>query len=132
MKSHHRIILAILVFIYMQTGCTEKSVSFSREKWDEWDGHYHSRKDVIKDVMDNHLKKGVTYHEVVKLLGESRYKNFSDELNLNDSIPQIIYEIEVKYKSFIDPYEGKDLIIKFGKDSLVTEYKLVKWQTGDK
>lgn len=121
----------IALSISTPTGCTDKSVSFTKEKWNEWDGHYYSRKYLINDVLNNHLKKGMAYSEVINLLGETHYKNTSDGLDTNDSLLRISYEIDVEYKFLdIDPYKGKDLVIVFRKDSLLSSFKLIDWQSG--
>ena len=75
---------------------------------------------IIPDLINNRLKTGMTYREILDLLGESYF------VNEEDSMPGIRYEIDVEYQFLdIDFYKGKDLFIKFDKDSLVVSYKLI-------
>ena len=111
-----QLIIAILLIGFVS--CEQK---FEKEKWNrKSDIPYDYREKMVKDLMKNHLKKGMTYNEVITLLGVS--ENFSD-LPPNT----LCYEIMLAYR-WIDPYKGKNLYIEFTQDSIVKEFRLEKWK----
>lgn len=129
MKGIRSLILCGWLFACVPTGCSNRPVPFDRKGWDAWDGHYHARETMIDDVVNNRLKAGMTRREVVELLGEPNRPNGPEA---NDSLPVVRYEISVGYKfTDIDPCKGKDLFIRFGKDSTVVGFRVVEWRSGE-
>jgi hypothetical protein len=113
-------ILIFLILIVLSCGTNDKK--FDKLGWNEKDDFYFAnRKIMVKDLMKNHLKKGMAFNELVELLGQP--ENYSDEKS-----NKVAYEIEVDYGSDIDPVAGSDLIIELSKDSTVVNFELVKWK----
>ncbi len=97
-------------------------MKFEKSNWNKsFDGFYEYRENMVQDVMENHLKKGMKLKKVIELLGKpSNYQNKNDY--------EIIYEITVNYGWNIDPIEVKELYIEFDKDSTITNFKLKHWK----
>lgn len=97
-------------------------MEFDKSKWNErFDGFYEYRENMVQDLMENHLEKGMELKKVFELLGEpGNYQNQEEK--------EIIYEIMEDYGWNIDPMETKELYIKFDKDSIVTQFKLKHWK----
>jgi hypothetical protein len=103
------------------TGCGKP---YNKKQWMHKDGHYYLRESMVRDVMKNWLRKGMTCGEVVELLGETNYESPADSILL-------VYEIAVDYVFYdIDPKSGKDLYVCFTPDSLVSHFYLKEWEAG--
>jgi len=76
---------------------------------------------MIEDLMKNHLHEGMTYKDVVNLLGKP--DEFSD---LDHNI--IAYGIMEDYGWNIDAIETKTLRIELTKDSLVNSFEIIHWK----
>lgn len=114
--------LIYILVIFILTSCNNQQIKFDKEKWNERnDMFYANREKMVIDLMENHLKKGMTYKEVMNLLGTS-------ESYQNDPPNTIVYEIMVDYGWNIDPQKGKTLYIEFTNDSIVKEIKLDEWK----
>ena len=97
-------------------------MEFEKSKWNErFDGFYEYRENMVQDLMENHLQKGMDLKKVVKLLGEP-------DNSQNRRENEIIYEIMVDYGWNIDPMKGKELYIEFDKDSIITNYRIEHWE----
>ena len=114
-----RLNIFYILLCFLLVSCGQK---FEKEKWKEGgDIFYTYREKMVKDLMKNHLKKGMTYKEVIDLLGNSD--------NYTDLPPNTIcYEVMVDYGWDIDPQKGKTLYIEFTNDSIVKEFRIEKWK----
>jgi hypothetical protein len=114
------IIISILTSLF--SGCQSKEMKFDKNKWNEKDDVvYAFRENMVNDLMKNYLKKGMTYKEVMELLGKTEY-------NQNDLPNTIGYEIMVNYGWNIDPQKGETLYIEFTNDSTLKSVRLEKWE----
>lgn len=122
LNNKRRLKLIYILIIVLLTSCSKPQIEFDKEKWNEReDMFYANREKMVKDLMNNHLKKGMTSKEVVNLLGSSdNYQNIPENT--------IVYEITVDYGWNIDPQKGKTLYIEFEEDSVLKDIKLKEWE----
>lgn len=112
-----KVIGLIISLAVMMVSCNWQR-PFNRQLWDEVGDLESSpfRKEMVKDVLDNHLKPGMHYQDVKKLLGDIH----SDVTN--DSIGNIVL-VYGFYNEFsgIDYERCYGLEITFSPDSLLTD-----------
>ncbi len=116
--------LTILTFVFslILFSCGVKVKKFDKNTWNDMDDiMYANRESMISDLMENHLRQGMTYQEVVELLGKpENYANIESNT--------IAYEIMVDYGWDIDPVKGKTLYIELTNDSIIKDFRLEKWK----
>ena len=119
--ERRRLISVFIFLIVLLTSCNQQ-IKFEKDNWNEKDDiFYANREKMVTDLMKNHLKKGMTYKEVLILLGSSE--------NYQNDLPNTIgYKIMVDYVWNIDPKKGKTLYIEFTNDSAVKDFKLEEWK----
>ena len=76
------------------------------------------RNKMLKDLTSNYKLVGLKHSEIVNLLGDP---NFSDSSSF-------AYEVIEDYGSDIDPVYTKNLDFEFGKDSIITAFKIAEWK----
>ena len=112
----------LILFVFLLLSCGIGDKKFDKTTWNEKnDIFFANREKMVKDLMENHLKKGMTYEEVIDLLGQA--ENYQD-----DPPNTICYEIMVDYGWNIDPQKGKTLYIEFSRDSTLKNVRLEKWK----
>jgi hypothetical protein len=100
---------------------TRKHAKFNKVQWDSI-GDLHSfpnREDMLKDLVEHHQIKGLSYHQLIDSLGEPE--------NYGDAKDSIRYDIVVNY-GYLDPKSGTYLSIGLNKDSIATGFKIVEWK----
>ena len=111
-----------IFLIVLLASCGNQQMEFDKQKWNERDDIFYAyREKMVTDLMENHLKKGMTLKDVLNLLGNS--ENYQ-----NDTPNKIGYEIMVDYGWNIDPQKGKTLYIELTNDSIVKDFKLEEWK----
>ena len=114
--------LIIIYCICFLSACGNKQLDFEKSRWNESvDGFYKFRESMANDLMENHLEKGMTYQQLIDLIGEP--ENLG---NLKENI--IGYTLMEDYGWDIDPIETKTLLIELTADSLVQDFKKVHWK----
>ena len=106
-------IFALLVVACNQTQKFDKSAW--REKGDL--NIYPNRDKMSKDLMNHHQLKGLTYKQIIDLLGEP--EKYSDE-----EPNTATYNIVTDYGKDIDPVYIKNLEVKFSTDSIATDVNI--------
>ncbi len=94
--------------------CSGGSGKFDKDLWQKQSDKPNTyRESMIKDLIENKLLEGVSYQEIVRLLGEPDSKaTYKEQFTLN-------YDISKTENSNQEPARIKSLIITFGSDSLV-------------
>jgi hypothetical protein len=93
---------------------------FDKKEWGEkedWD--YIYRDGMIDDLLAHHRLKGLSYHQLIDLLGQP------ENLTNNDGK---YYQLLVDFGSDIDPVHTKYLVFQLNRDSIVTSYKIKEWK----
>lgn len=115
------IALTVITSILM-VACGHREIKFDAQKWTkEIDGFYEYRENMVNDLIENHLNKGMTYTEMTNLIGEPE-KYGEPEKNI------VAYGIMEDYGWDIDPVETKVLFIEFTNDSLIKNIEIKHWK----
>lgn len=113
----------ILVSWLSLISCRVEEKKFDSKIWRAIDGNNFSqqREPIINDLMTNYLSKGMSYKELINLLGKPEIEEG------NTKIGYTLY-INYSWGIGIDPVAGRDLIIQLAKDSTVLDYQIVEWE----
>src|SRR4051812_17804874 len=92
---------------------------FDKAKWQEQGDLriYTHRKSMLNDLTKNHKLTGLSYRQLINLIGEPE--------NHNDKEKDIVYyEIETDYGNDVDPVYIKTLQLKLTKDSTIESFTI--------
>ncbi|RZL09136.1 MAG: hypothetical protein EOO89_21955 [Pedobacter sp.] len=96
---------------------------FDKVKWHQPGdlGIYPHRKSMLKDLTRNYRLTGLSYRQLIDLLGKpDRYNAKESEL--------VEYNIETEYGNDIDPVYVKSLELKLTQDSTVESFIVKEWK----
>jgi hypothetical protein len=112
----------IILLSFFLTSCNSNQ-KFDKTKWQEQGDLriYKHRKSMLNDLTKNYKLTGLSYRQLVNLIGEP--ENYSDKES-----DIVIYEIETDYGFDIDPVYTKTLELKLIKDSIVKSYSIKEWK----
>lgn len=103
--------------------CTN-NLPFDKEKWNQKDDMFFKyRKQIVSDLVKNHLNSKMSQKELRDLLGQP--DNYEKIINTTNEFE---YEVYVDYGLDIDPVEVQSLIITFDKDSTLDRVYLKTWK----
>lgn len=112
-----------LFLFFIDTICScQTQQKFDKENWAEVADlmTFPNRKYMIDDLVKSHRLKGKKYNEIIELLGRPQ--------SIVDSTFELFYDIDVDYRSDIDPVYTKTLSFQFDKDSIVRAFEVREWK----
>ena len=97
-------------------------MEFDKEKWNEkGDIYYKFRRQMINDLVKNHLNSKMSKREIIDILGQSNFRDTTTNSELT-------FEIYEDYGWDIDPVETQNLIITLDSDSTLDKVYLETWR----
>jgi hypothetical protein len=113
------IILLLSIFL---ASCNHNE-KFDKVKWQEQGDlrTYLHRKSMLNDLTKNHKLTGLSYRQLINLIGEP--ENYSDKEK-----DILYYDIETDYGNDIAPVYTKTLQFKLTKDSTVESFIIKEWK----
>jgi hypothetical protein len=112
-------ILCLLSFTLV-LGCNDitRHEKFDSEKWKQYESvDGPERGSMAEDLLKTKKLVGLSHKQMLALLGEP--SNYTDTT-------KTYYELSEEY-DMIDPVSGKDLLITFNKDSVITNAEIKEW-----
>lgn len=117
MKIKTKVLISLLITI--STSCTKKE-KFDKDKWDDKvDITYENREAMVHDLITNYKLVGLTFYELVELLG-------SPENVANVDSNKVYYTIVEEYGWNIDPIRVEYLVFEMNEDSIITAFEIEK------
>jgi len=117
MKINNTVKILPLIILFSILGC-QPTVKFDSAKWKQnvrTEGS--DRNSMADDLVKSGKLIGVTHKQMLALLGEP-----SPIVDTKDTY----YELSVNYDT-VDPVSGRDLVITFSKDSVITSAQIKVW-----
>ena len=113
----------IILFVSIFFASCNANEKFDKAKWQEQGDLkiYTYRKSMLNDLTENYKLTGLSYKQLINLIGEPE--------NYNDKEKDIVYyDIETDYGNDIDPVYTKTLQLKLTKDSTVESFVIKEWK----
>lgn len=112
-----------IMILFLLAGCINSNEKFTVKKWDELSGNqYTNRINIVKDLKDNHLIKGLCFNRIDSLIG----KPYKIQSKLHDK-NHLYYTIYEKYGWDIDPVATTYLKIEINQDSCIIKCDIVEF-----
>jgi len=113
--------LIFLATIFL-TSCNSNE-KFDKTKWQEQGDLriYTHRKYMLNDLTKNNKLIGISYRQLINLIGEPEKANDQEK-------GIVYYDIETDYGNDIDPIYTKTLQLKLTKDSTVDSFTIKEWK----
>ncbi|MCR8558034.1 hypothetical protein KXD93_10290 [Mucilaginibacter sp. BJC16-A38] len=116
MQSKIAILFTFFIVFLMVSGCENEK--FDKDKWASYEHLNGSdRSSMAEDLLKSRKLIGLSNRQMLQLLGPPE----------NDTT-ETWYTLKLEFPFLsVDPESGKDLIIKFNKDSIITNAKIHEW-----
>ena len=120
MLNRFQLLVTLILVFTSISGCIDisKSEKFDQEKWKQYSEVDGPDRDLMaEDLLKNHKLIGLSHKQMLQLLGSPA--NYTDTTKT--------YYVLTEEYDMIDPVSGKNLIITFNKDSLISRAEIEEW-----